>query len=90
MPMKSCLLAKYRCFKVDWKLFWILKWAQNWAALKTFWARAQGLEKIERKRERKHILQLSASAAKFFERTKALDLSPNLNMNKFWCWLVDD
>ena len=25
-----------------------LKWAQNWAPLKTFWAWAQGLEKIER------------------------------------------
>ena len=29
----------------------ILKWVQNWATLKTSWARAQGVAKIERERE---------------------------------------
>ena len=87
-----------------------MKWALDWAALKTFWVRAQGLEKIEREhisldrrkdtrpvefsspfkvdvyrsflrsklvwwaRVRAQLLRLSASAsaAKIFERTKAL------------------
>ena len=39
-------------YKIQLKDFRTLKWAQNFAALKTFWARAQGLEKIERERER--------------------------------------
>ena len=41
MPLRACLQAKYHCIYVDWKVFGTLKWAQNWAALKTFWARAQ-------------------------------------------------
>ena len=47
------------------EIFW--KWAQNWAALFCYWARAraQDCRKIS-------VWALSASASNFFERSKAL------------------
>ena len=37
---KRLLGSEKPCIKFNWKIFRTLKWAQNWASLKTFWARA--------------------------------------------------
>ena len=59
MPKYHCIFAQYQHLK-------ILKWAQNWAALKTFWVWAQGLAKIERERERKFSCWARARAQSNF------------------------
>ena len=57
----------------------ILKWAQKWAALETFWARAraQGHEKIERECERERNLSCWARA-----------LSNFLSALKLWYFVI--
>ena len=57
--------AKLSLFFIDHQLFKILKWAQNWAALK----KSKSFE-----RKRKVLEKLSASAVNNFERTKALQM----------------
>ena len=52
-------------------------------ALKTLWTIKMSAKRFERERERKVSKKLSASAAKFFERTKALNIFKRLKNTQY-------